>query len=458
VQTNIFQNKHLKETLSLAWPLILTQVGHIITDMVDTIFLGQIGVAEQAAGIFANNVYFLILVFGIGLSFASTPLVTKAHEENNPHTKASLFKNSLYLNGITALILFFIMYFLTPFLHYLKQPAEVLDLALPFYKVIAFSMVPLSVFFTCKQYCEGISNTKAALWVSIAGNLLNIFLNYTLIHGYFGLPQMGYLGVAWGTFYSRCFMGFAFLFLMYKTRVLNEVFVLYKQVKINTAHLKDLAKIGFNTGLQFTFEVAAFVIAGFMAGTFGKEQIDAHGIALHIAAFTYMFGSGISSAATIRVSIYRAQNNWQEVKNAGMKAIQIVILFMLSAAVVFLLLRNYLPLIFSSEHEVIALSAKLLIIAAFFQIFDGLQVTAIGILRGLEDVKYATYTTLIGYWFISLSACYLLAFSLELEVIGIWVGLLAGLIFVSVTLFLRFRSLYKKMLKQQVAIPVSGST
>lgn len=440
------QNKHLKETITLAWPLILTQVGHIITGMVDTIFLGQIGVAEQAAGIFANNIYFLILVFGIGLSFASTPLVTKAHEENNGLAKASLFKNSLYLNSITAIVLFVIMYLFTPYLHLLKQPEDVVRLTIPFYEIIVFSMVPLSVFFTCKQYCEGISNTKAALYISILGNVLNVVLNYLLINGYCGLPKLGYLGVAWGTFFSRFFMGFGFLFLIYKTPALNEVFKLYKKVKLNTKHLKELAKLGFNTGLQFTFEVAAFVVAGFMAGSFGKEQIDAHGIALHIAAFTYMFGSGISSAATIRVGIYKAQNNWPEVKKAGLKAVQLVMLFMLSAAIIFLALRNYLPLIFSNEEKVIELASQLLIIAAFFQIFDGLQVTAIGILRGLEDVKYATYTTLIGYWLISLSICYFLAFPLKLEIIGIWIGLLTGLIFVGLTLFFRFRSIYKKNL------------
>ncbi len=445
-------NKHLKETLLLAWPIILTQVGHIVTGMVDTIFLGQIGVAEQAAGIFANNVYFLILVFGIGLSFGSTPLITKAHEEKNLEDKASLFKNSLFLNVLTATFLFMVMYVSTPYLYLLKQPEEVIELAVPFYKIIAFSMVPLAVFFSCKQYCEGVSNTKAALWVSISGNILNIFLNYIFIHGYLGMPEMGYLGIAWGTFYSRLFMGGGFLFLMYKNKFLGEIFHYFKQVNVNYKYLKALGKIGFNTGLQFTFEVAAFVIAGFMAGTFGKEQIDAHGIALHLAAFTYMFSSGISSAATIRVGVFRAQNNWKEVKLAGMKSIQLVVIFMLSSAILFLVLKNYLPYIFSSEPHVVKLASQLLIIAAFFQIFDGLQVTAIGILRGLEDVKFATFTTLIGYWIVTLVLCYVFAFAMNFQVVGIWFGLLAGLIFVGTVLYFRFRSIYKRKISEQIAI------
>jgi len=211
-------------------------------------------------------------------------------------------------------------------------------------------------------------------------------------------------------------------------------------------HLRELAKIGFNSAMQFTFEVAAFVIAGLMAGSFGKEQIDAHGISLHIAAFTYMFGSGIGSAATIRVGIFNAQNNWQDVKGAGLAAIKLVLMVMGVCGLIFLALNHYLPTIFSSEKDVIQLASQLLLIAALFQLFDGLQVTVIGILRGLEDVRISTLITFIGYWVIALGLCYVLAFTLKLEVIGVWIGLLASLIFVGLSLFWRFRYLYKKHL------------
>ncbi|MFO0356338.1 MAG: MATE family efflux transporter [Sphingobacteriaceae bacterium] len=444
------QNKHFSETLSLAWPLILTQVGHIITGMVDTIFLGQIGVAEQAAGIFANNIYVLVLVFGIGLSYATTPLVTNAHEKNDLVEKASLFKNSLFFNLGTSVILFLILFFAAPLLNYLQQPQDVVELAIPFYEVLIFSMIPVSLFFVCKQYCEGLSNTRAALIVSIAGNLLNIILNYVLINGYLGLPELGYMGSAWATFIARCLMGIGFLYLMYKTKTINDIFNVWDKVKINMQHLKELAKIGFNSALQFSFEVAAFVMAGLMAGSFGKEQIDAHGIALHIAAFTYMFGSGIASAATIRVGIYSAQENWQEIKQAGLNAIKLVLIFMGSAGLIFLALHNYLPMIFSTEKEVVELAAQLLLIAALFQLFDGLQVTVIGILRGVEDVKIPTVITLVGYWLIALGLAYVLAFTFEMKVIGVWIGLLIGLIFVGMSLFWRFRYLYRKHLNKLI--------
>ncbi|MEO6302703.1 MAG: MATE family efflux transporter [Bacteroidia bacterium] len=439
-----FQNKHTKETIHLAWPLIITQVGHIITGMVDTIFLGKIGPAEQAACILSNNLYILLLVFGIGVSYATTPLVTDAHQNNDLVKKASLFKNSLLLNFSVAIICFTILFLSSGVLKYMQQPAEVVELAVPFFDVLIFSMLPVSLFFSCKQYCEGLANTRMALIISVVGNLINIILNYVLIYGKFGFPELGYLGSAWASFIARLFMGVSFLVLIFKSPVTKEIKAVYKQTKINWEELKDLARIGLNSGAQFTFEVAAFAIAGLMAGTFGKEQIDSHGIALSIAAFTYMFASGISSATTIRVSVFNAQQNWAEIKAAGFTSLKLVILVMGAFGLLFLAFSTILPLGFSDEKEIIDLASKLLIIAAMFQLFDGIQVTAIGALRGLEDVKYPTIITLIGYWVIALPLAYLLAFTFKMETVGIWIALLVSLIFVAVGLSWRFNYLVKK--------------
>lgn len=441
-----FKNSHTKETLNLAWPLIITQVGHIVTGMVDTIFLGKIGPTEQAACILSNNLYVLLLVFGIGVSYATTPLVTDAHHNNDLLKKASLFKNSLVLNLSVAVVCFVILFLASGVLKYMQQPAEVVELAVPFFDVLIFSMIPVSLFFSCKQYCEGLANTRMALIISVIGNLINIVLNYILIYGKFGFPEMGYLGSAWASFISRVFMGVSFLVLIFKSPVTKEISAVYKQVKVNWTELKELARIGLNSGAQFTFEVAAFAIAGLMAGTFGKEQIDAHGIALSIAAFTYMFASGISSATTIRVSVYNAQQNWKEIKNAGMTSLKLVLFVMGAFGLIFLIFSSLLPLGFSDEKEIIDLASKLLIIAAMFQLFDGIQVTAIGALRGLEDVKYPTVITLVGYWLIALPLAYLLAFTFKMETVGIWIALLVSLIFVAIALSWRFNHLVKKNL------------
>lgn len=440
------KDNHIKQTMLLAWPLVVTQVGHIVTGMVDTIFLGQLGPTEQAAGILSNNLYILLLVFTIGVSYATTPLVTGAHEKNNLLKKAALFKNSLFLNGIVAVVCFVVLFLSSGLLKYMEQPAEVVELAVPFFDVLIFAMIPVSLFFTCKQYCEGLSNTRMALIISITGNLINIILNYCLIYGKFGLPEMGYMGSAWASFFARLFMGVSFLVLIFKSPVTKEIAGVYRQVKINWQDLKDLWRIGFNSAMQFTFEVAAFVIAGLMAGSFGKEQIDAHGIALSIAAFTYMFGSGIGSASTIRSGMYRAQNNWIEIRQASMASIKLVLFIMGALGLLLLLLNTILPLAFSNEPVIIHLASSLLIIAAMFQLFDGLQVTIIGILRGLEDTRMPTYITLVGYWIIALPLAYLFAFTFKWETIGIWIALLISLAFVAISLYLRLNYLMKKHL------------
>ena len=440
-------NNHIKNTIYLAWPLVITQVGYIITGMVDTVFLGKIGAAEQAACILSNNLYILLLVFGIGVSYATTPLVTSANQNMDLLKKASLFKNSIFLNVSVSIICFIVLFLSSGLLKYMHQPEDVIKLAVPFFNVLIFSMIPISLFFTCKQYCEGLSNTRMALFISIIGNVINIILNYLLIYGKFGFPEIGYLGSAWASFTSRVFMGFSFLYLIFKSPVTKEISAVYKKVKINKKELFHLAKIGLNAGLQLTFEVAAFVIAGLMAGTFGKEQIDAHGIALSIAAFTYMFASGISSASSIRVGIYKAQDNWLEIKQAAFSSIKLVMLIMGGFAILFLMINNFLPKVFSSDLQIVNLASKLLIIAALFQLFDGIQVTIVGILRGLEDSKIPTLISLVGYWIIALPLAYWLAFILKLETVGVWIGLLVSLIFAAIVLFWRLNYLINKNLK-----------
>ena len=440
-------NNHIKNTIYLAWPLVITQVGYIITGMVDTVFLGKIGAAEQAACILTNNLYILLLVFGIGVSYATTPLVTSANQNMDLLKKASLFKNSIFLNVSVSIICFILLFLSSGLLKYMHQPEDVIKLAVPFFNVLIFSMIPISLFFTCKQYCEGLSNTRMALFISIIGNVINIILNYLLIYGKFGFPELGYLGSAWASFISRVFMGFSFLYLIFKSPVTKEISAVYNRVKINKKELFHLAKIGLNAGLQLTFEVAAFVIAGLMAGTFGKEQIDAHGIALSIAAFTYMFASGISSASSIRVGIYKAQDNWLEIKQAAFSSIKLVMLIMGGFAILFLMINNFLPKVFSSDLQIVNLASKLLIIAALFQLFDGIQVTIVGILRGLEDFKIPTLISLVGYWIIALPLAYWLAFILKLETVGVWIGLLVSLIFAAIVLFWRLNYLINKNLK-----------
>ena len=434
---------HLKETISLSIPLVLTQIGHIITGMVDNFFLGNLGNTEQAAGILSNNLFVILLVFSIGMSYVLTPAVTDAHVNQNEKEKASLFKNSLFINMMVAVLLFVILFFSSPLLTYMRQPKDVVELAIPFFDVLIFSIIPVALFFVCKQYTEGLSNTKAAMYISIAGNLLNIVLNYLLIYGHLGLPKLGYMGSCWATFIARCFMGIGFLVFVFKHPSVNSFAVFYKNAKLNAQQFWPLFKDGLASALQFTFEVAAFAIAGLFAGVFGKEQLDAHGIALSMAAFTYMFASGISSATTIRVGNFNSLKSVNDMKLAIQASYKSVIFTMGLMAIFFICFNNYLPSIFSNDQGIILIASKLLLMAAFFQLFDGTQVAAAGVLRGMDDYKFSSYIAFIGYWLIALPLCYILAFVFDYKVYGVWLGLSVGLGFVSIALLFRIRYLLK---------------
>lgn len=437
------KNNHLAETIILSIPLVMTQIGHIITGMVDNIFLGKLGKTEQAAGILSNNLFVILLVFSIGMSYVLTPAVTDAHVNQNEKEKASLFKNSLFINMVVAVLLFIILFFSSPLLAYMQQPEDVVVLAIPFFDVLIFSIIPVALFFVCKQYTEGLSNTKAAMYISVIGNIINIILNYLLIYGYCGLPEMGYMGSCWATFIARVVMGVGFLIFVFRHKSINSFAVYYKEAKINARHFWSLLKDGLASALQFTFEVAAFAIAGLLAGVFGKEQIDAHGIALSMAAFTYMFASGIGSATTIRIGNYYAKHDLANLKLAIKTSYKLVIITMGFMAFIFICFNTILPIVFSSDAEIILIASKLLLFAALFQLFDGTQVVAIGALRGLEDYKYPTYVAFIGYWIIALPLCYVFGFMMNYKVYGVWLALSIGLGFVAIALSMRIRNLIR---------------
>lgn len=434
-------SQHIRQTTILSVPLIVSQIGHIVTGMVDNIFLGAIGKTEQAAGILANNLFVLLLVFGIGISYAATPLTSAASIEKDNREKGYLLKNSIFLNFMVSLVLFLALFLMSPLLGKMGQPEDVVELAIPFFDVLIFSIIPVSLFFSCKQYAEGLSNTKMAMYISVAGNLLNIVLNYLLINGYCGLPKLGYMGSCWATFISRVFMGGASLLIILYNKKFAYVKPFLKSAKLSKPHLKRLFNIGIGSALQFTFEVAAFILCGLMTGWYGKEQIDAHGISMSMAAFTYMFGSGIGGAVSIRVSGFRAQGDKKNVQLAGKAAFMMVVCLMSFIAVLFCILRNILPMAFSNDREILELASGLLLVAAFFQLFDGTQVVALGILRGMEDVKFPTIVTLIAYWGIALPLAYFMGEKLQMKAYGIWYSLSFSLVIVAVALYWRFRFL-----------------
>ena len=317
-------------------------------------------------------------------------------------------------------------------------------MAKPFIRVFTASLFPLMVFLTFKQFAEGLSSTRPAMIIALAACAVNIGLNYLLIFGNFGFPKMGLQGAAWATFSARCLMAAAmFAYVWYKPAYRMYRFGL-NFIGIKWEYCSRILTIGFPVCLQFLFEFGTFAAAAVMAGRFGAGELAAHQIALNLAALTYMAGSGFSAAAAVRVGNYLGRADYRNLALAGKAGFILVGGFMGLCAAAFIGLHNLLPTFYVTDVSVINLAAELLIIAAFFQLSDGIQVVGQGVLRGMGDVRIPTAINLVAFWAFGLPLGYWLGVNLHLRVQGIWYGLLAGLTVAAVLLFFRFLVLTRR--------------
>jgi MATE family multidrug resistance protein len=303
-------------------------------------------------------------------------------------------------------------------------------------------------FQTYKQFIEGLSQTKQAMFITVVFNLLNIGLNWLLIYGNWGFPELGLNGAGWATLISRVFMAWAlYIYVTKSNRYKNYIRGLrLKQIRLTI--IKKMLGIGIPTGLQFIFEVGAFSTAAIMMGWIGVNALAAHQIAINLASISYMMASGLSAAAMVRIGNQLGKRDISKLREVGFSIFGMVTVFMSVFAILFLLLKNYMPLLYIDDPQVIKMAASLLIIAGIFQISDGLQVVALGALRGLSDVRIPTLVTLLAYWVVGLPLGYFLAFKLHWNELGIWIGLLIGLTLTAIMLLYRFNFLSSKLRRQ----------
>ena len=437
--------KNYKATFILAYPVILSQLGHIMVGVVDTAMVGQIGTVEQAAVALSNSLYTLVLVFGLGVSYGITPLVAAADSSSNYSENAALLKHGIIINTLLGILLFVLLFAISPVLNLFDQKQAVVDQAIPFLNVMMLGMIPLCIFSGFKQFTEGLSFTGIAMLITVGANLLNILLNYLMIFGHWGFPEMGLMGSCWASFISRVAMALVMFAYVYYNKEFKKYWLGFNFSNISKELTKKILGIGVPSGLQWFFEVGAFAFAVIMIGWISPDAQAAHQIALSLAATTYMMASGLSAAASVRVGNQLGLKSREGIRTAGFSAFLMVLIFMGTMALSFILLQNYLPTLFSKEHNVIAISSSLLVIAAFFQLSDGIQVVGLGALRGVKDVKIPTIITLVAYWMIGLPMSYILGFKLHLGVEGIWYGLSLGLTISAILLFWRFNYVSKRI-------------
>ena len=431
---------HLAPTLSLAYPVMLSQLGHVLVNVVDSMVVGQTGKVPLAAVSLSVNVSTVVMMLGLGLSMGITPLVAAADGRRDVAALGRLLVNGVWLSAAAGVVLALFGLVVPPLLPYLHQPADVVALAAPWVRVIFLSFLPLLLFQGFKQFAEGLGLTRQAMLLSVQANLLNAVLCYGLVFGRLGLPEMGMMGAAWATLIARVLMAVlmaAYVLRAVRLRPYRQAAA--RRLRPDAAGLRRLLGLGAPIGGQMMFEVGAFGFSGIMIGWLGATQLAAHQIALNVASVTYMAASGIAAAATIRVGKHYGLQDGAGARQAGFAAYWLTFAFMTLMGLGLVLGRFRIPLYYNHDPAVVAQAAALLLIAAAFQVSDGVQVVGLGALRGLEDVKVPSVVALLAYWAVALPLGYVLGFRLGWGALGVWVGLLTGLSLVAVLLLVRFR-------------------
>ncbi|MEM1001373.1 MAG: MATE family efflux transporter [Bacteroidota bacterium] len=442
--------KEFKYNLKLASPVILGMLGHTFVSFVDNVMVGQLGPAELAAVSLGNSFIFIAMSLGIGFSTAITPLVAEADSEGNFQKGKSVFKHGVVLCTLVGTLLFLATILAKPLMELMQQPKEVVVLAKPYLDLVAFSLVPLIIFQAFKQFSDGLSMTKYPMYATLFANLVNIGVNYVLIFGKLGFPQMGIVGAAIGTLISRILM-LMFLWVLLSKKEKSRPYVMgIKFFDLYKQPLLKLTNLGLPSAMQMFFEVAIFTAAIWLSGLLGKNAQAANQIALNLSSMTFMAAMGLSVTAMIRVSNQKGLKDFKSLRRIAESIFLLGTCFAVIFAFLIVIGHQWLPKLYINSEdlllsqdlkEVVNTAAILLLAAAVFQITDSLQVIALGALRGLQDVKIPTLITFIAYWIIGFPLSFFLGKEESLGILGIWIGLVAGLTSAAIMLFLRFRFL-----------------
>lgn len=438
--------KEFRTNTIIALPIMLGQLGHILVALADNLMVGQLGAAELAAVSLGNSLVFIALSLGIGFSFAITPLVAEADGAGDIEKGRLHFHHGVIMCAINGLLLFVLLLLAKPILYMLDQPEEVVLLAIPYLEIVALSMIPLMIFQGFKQFADGLSQTKPAMYATLLANAVNVFFNYILIYGVWGFPRLEVEGAAWGTLISRFFMVALLIVMLKNQKKFAAYFHWGNKEHIKLEEFRTLFRLGFPTALQMLFEVAIFTAAIFLSGILGTNAQAANQIALNLASMTFMIAVGLGVTATIRVGNQKGKSDYVNLRRIAYSIFLQVFLIEALFAVGFILLKDFLPPFYIDNPEVIVLASQLLVVAALFQLSDGIQVTILGALRGLQDVNVPTAICFVAYWIIGFPVSWYLGKEDQLGSQGIWLGLLAGLTVSAILMYWRFNYLTKKLI------------
>ena len=452
----MINKRYYKQNLRIAFPVILSLAGQQLVQVVDTIMVGRLGAVELSAVSLSSAIIVNVMMIGLGIAMALTPLTGIHYARGEKEQCNILFKNSLLLNIMMSIVLCGLLCVINPCLQYFGQPQSVLDTLNGYYYTVTFSLIPYLIFMTFKQYLEGLGNTFYAMLITLGCNILNVILNFAFIYGYMGFPELGVTGAGVATLISRLVMPIAIFIVVYFKKEYKSYFVsqqttdnsqqsLTKFPELQSSRIPELFKVGYPIATQMTVELFSLTFMTIMMGWLGEKTLAANQIAQTMIGLSFMIANGVAAASTILVSHDLGRKDVVSIKYHAYSAIHLGIAIMLFFALLYAFGGEFLSRIFSTDDEVIAIATKLFLVVAVFEIFDGTQVTALGALRGLTDVKRPMYYALVCYLLVEIPVGYILGFKIGLGAIGIVGGFMAGLILVAILFLMRFRKLTVKL-------------
>ena len=418
-----------RNLIALALPIIIGQLGGIITGLADTLMVGWHSTAELAASSFVNNVINAFIITGTGFSFGLTPLIGDALAKRRHWAVGRWLRNSLIANLTTVAITLAILLGIYLNLDRMGQPAELLPLIRPYFAIIMVSLPFLMAANAFRQFVEAISDPKVSMWILVAGNVLNILGNYVLIYGKCGMPEMGLYGAGISTLVSRVIMLLLFVVVFVVKRRYAAYRLGFMASRADGTSWHRLNALGWPIGLQQGLEAGTFCLTAITVGWLGSLSLAAHQIVITISTFSYTTFLGLGAAVAIRVGYFKGADDWAQVRRITAAGLHIGTFTAAIVCAILLLVKNDISALFTSDLEVAAIVISLFPILILYQFFDSAQIILANALRGLADVKIIMWVSLVTNFLIAIPSGYLLGFPCGWGIRGVWMAYPIGFFF-----------------------------
>ena len=436
---------HYKNLTYLGVPIIIGQLGNLILNFADTLMIGHHSTEELAAAAFVNNMFTLVIIFAIGFTYAVTALVGILYGQENTHRIGELMKSATAANTCMALFLSFIMIVLYLNVHRLGQPEELLPLIRPYFLIQLVSLPFVCWFNTFRQFTDGITDTKVAMWILIGGNVMNIFGNWILIYGNWGMPEMGLLGAGLSTMISRIMMTIVMVGIFFVSKKYREYKEGWNTGKVHYADFKKITVLGFPLALQMGMETAAFSLSSLMVGWFGTESLAAHQVMLTISQLGYMIYYGLAAAVAVRISNFMGQRDFLAVRRTATACIHLVFLLALVTSVPVFIFRHIIGGLFTDNVNVISMVSMTIIPFMIYQFGDGMQCNYANAMRGTANVRPLIWIAFISYFVVSLPLGYIFGVIMNYKLLGVWYAFPFGLTLSGILYYIYYQKGLKRI-------------